>query len=128
MNKDIKADLKKLLGGDEKLTDEAEALWNGAPLHQAAVQLNHRHRTALRGRLRTHWKPLATAAVLLVGLLTFGNLPVRLQADHLTVVGERQRLQLDDGTTINLQELLNQAPLVGSEPTIRKAVFKIRVG
>ena len=81
---------------------EAEALWNGAPLHQAAVQLNHRHRTALRGRLRTHWKPLATAAVLLVGLLTFGNLPVRLQADHLTVVGERQRLQLDDGAQVLL--------------------------
>lgn len=81
---------------------EAEALWNGAPLHQAAVQLHHLHRTTLRGRLRSHWKPLATAAVLLVGLLTFGNLPVRLQADHLTVVGERQRLQLDDGAQVLL--------------------------
>ncbi|MBN2989048.1 FecR family protein, partial [Pseudomonas lactucae] len=44
----------------------------------------------------------ATAAVLLIGLFNFSNLPVRLQADHLTVVGERQRLQLDDGSQVLL--------------------------
>ncbi|MCO7516613.1 FecR domain-containing protein [Pseudomonas guariconensis] len=81
---------------------EAEALWNGAPLRQAASHLHHNRRRSLGGRLRAHWKPLATAAVLLVGLFTFGNLPVRLQADHLTVVGERQRLQLDDGAQVLL--------------------------
>lgn len=81
---------------------EAEALWNGAPLRQAAEHMQQRQRRSLGGRLRSHWKPLATAAVLLVGLFTFGNLPVRLQADHLTVVGERQRLQLDDGAKILL--------------------------
>ncbi|MGE7993583.1 FecR family protein [Pseudomonas sp. NPDC089554] len=81
---------------------EAEALWNGNALHQAAGQLHQQQRRSLGGRLRRHWKPLATAAVLLVGLFTFGNLPVRLQADHLTVVGERQRLQLDDGAKVLL--------------------------
>ncbi|AZL70331.1 MULTISPECIES: FecR family protein [Pseudomonas] len=81
---------------------EAEALWNGAPLRQAAEQMQQRQRRSLGGRLRSHWKPLATAAVLLVGLFTFGNLPVRLQADHLTVVGERQRLQLEDGAKVLL--------------------------
>lgn len=81
---------------------EAEALWNGTPLRQAADRLHRRQRHSLGGRLRRHWKPLATAAVLLVGLFTFGNLPVRLQADHLTVVGERQRLQLDDGAKVLL--------------------------
>ncbi|MFJ4347048.1 FecR family protein [Pseudomonas sp. NPDC089401] len=81
---------------------EAEALWNGTPLRQAATQMHQRRRRSLPGRLRAHWKPLATAAVLLVGLFTFGNLPVRLQADHLTVVGERQRLQLDDGAKVLL--------------------------
>lgn len=81
---------------------EAEALWNGAPLRQAAVQIHQSRRNALSARVRRHWKPLATAAVLLVGLFTFGNLPVRLQADHLTVVGERQRLQLDDGAKVLL--------------------------
>nr|WP_286184354.1 FecR domain-containing protein [Pantoea sp. Cy-639] len=81
---------------------EAEALWNGAALRQAAGSLQQRRRHSFGGRLRSHWKPLATAAVLLVGLFTFGNLPLRLQADHLTVVGERQRLQLDGGAKVLL--------------------------
>ena len=29
-------------------------------------------------------------------------LPMRIQADHLTVVGERQRLQLEDGSKVLL--------------------------
>lgn len=81
---------------------EAEALWNGAPMRLAAVHVHQAQRKSLTRRLRTHWKPLATAAVLLVGLFTLGNLPMRLQADHLTVVGERQRLQLDDGVKVLL--------------------------
>lgn len=81
---------------------EAEALWNGTPVRQAATQMHQVRRRSVRGRLRAHWKPLATAAVLLVGLFTVGNLPMRLQADHLTVVGERQRLQLDDGAKVLL--------------------------
>ena len=68
---------------------EAEAVWNGVPLRQAAGQIHQAQRNAPAARLRRHWKPLASAAVLLVGLFTFGNLPVRLQADHLIVVGER---------------------------------------
>lgn len=81
---------------------EAEALWNGTPVRQAATQMHQVRRRSVSGRLRAHWKPLATAAVLLVGLFTVGNLPMRLQADHLTVVGERQRLQLDDGAKVLL--------------------------
>ncbi|WP_448197061.1 FecR family protein [Pseudomonas putida] len=81
---------------------EAEALWNGTPVRQAATQMHQVRRRSVRGRLRAHWKPLATAAVLLVGLFTVGNLPMRLQADHLTVVGERQRLQLDEGAKVLL--------------------------
>ncbi|AIZ31791.1 FecR domain-containing protein [Pseudomonas sp. K1(2024)] len=81
---------------------EAEALWNGAQVRRLAGDLHQRRRASLRGRLRRHWKPLATAALLLVGLFTFGNLPVRLQADHLTQVGERQRLQLDGGAHVLL--------------------------
>lgn len=80
----------------------AEALWNGAAVQQAAGQLNRRQRSAWTARLRRHWKPLSTAALLVVGVLSFGNLPVRLQADHLTTVGERQRLQLDGGAQVLL--------------------------
>jgi len=89
---------------------KAEALWNGAPLHQVAVQMHQQRRRSWRGRLCSHWKPLATAALLLIGLCTFGNLPLRLQADHLTVVGERQRLQLEDGAKV----LLNTDSAVAS--------------
>ncbi|WP_449434673.1 FecR family protein [Pseudomonas putida] len=90
---------------------EAESVWNGAALHQTAVHLHQGQRRSLRGRLRRHWKPLASAAVLLVGLFTFGNLPLRLQADHLTVVGERQRLQLDNGAKV----LLNTSSAFASD-------------
>ncbi|WP_325100991.1 MULTISPECIES: FecR family protein [unclassified Pseudomonas] len=81
---------------------DAEALWNGAALHRLAGDVQRQRRRSLSGRLRTYRKPLAAAAVLVVGLLSFGNLPTRLQADHLTQVGERQRLQLGDGAKVLL--------------------------
>ncbi|AIR89659.1 glycerol-3-phosphate ABC transporter substrate-binding protein [Pseudomonas cremoricolorata] len=81
---------------------QAEALWNGVPLHQAAGQLQQRQRKRISTRLRRHWKPLATAALLVVGLFTVGDLPMRLQADHFTQVGERQRLHLDEHTNVLL--------------------------
>ena len=103
---------------------EVEALWNGTPLRQVAGQLQQRRRTSMGGRLRRHWKPLATAAVLLVGLFTFGNLPVRLQADHLTVVGERQRLQLNDGAKV----LLNTNSALASERRDGRQVARLLQG
>ncbi|MFC6297613.1 DUF4880 domain-containing protein [Pseudomonas sp. CCM 7893] len=81
---------------------KAQAAWGGAPVHSAAVALNAPRKPSAWRRVKPHWKPLATAAVLLLGLFSFSNLPVRLQADHLTVVGERQRLQLDDGSKVLL--------------------------
>ncbi|QXH34890.1 FecR family protein [Pseudomonas muyukensis] len=103
---------------------EAEALWNGAALRQAADQLHLQRKRSLGGRLRSHWKPLASAAVLLVGLFTFGNLPVRLQADHLTVVGERQRLHLDDGA----QVLLNTNSAFASDVRDGRQVARLLQG
>ncbi|MGK9417489.1 FecR family protein [Pseudomonas cedrina] len=81
---------------------KAQAAWGGAPVHSAAVALAVPRKPSTWRRIQPHWKPLATAAVLLIGLFSFSNLPVRLQADHLTVVGERQRLQLDDGSKVLL--------------------------
>ena len=81
---------------------KAQAAWGGAPVHSAAVALNAPRKPSAWRRIKPHWKPLATAAVLRLGLFSFSNLPVRLQADHLTVVGERQRLQLDDGSKVLL--------------------------
>ncbi|WP_409289055.1 MULTISPECIES: FecR family protein [unclassified Pseudomonas] len=103
---------------------EAEALWNGAALRKAALQLNQEQRRSLHGRLRRHWKPLATAAVLMVGLFAFGNLPIRLQADHLTVVGERQRLALDGGAKV----LLNTHSALASDQRDGRSIARLLQG
>lgn len=84
----------------------ASAVWQGAPVHQAAQHLQRDRSPAalpsVRRRLRSHWKPLASAAVLVLGVCAYSNLPLRLEADHLTQVGERQRIELQDGSHVLL--------------------------
>ncbi|MBH3430848.1 FecR family protein [Pseudomonas alkylphenolica] len=103
---------------------EAEALWQGDTLRQAASQIAQAQRPSRLARLRPHWKPLSAAAVLLIGVFTVGNLPVRLQADHLTVVGERQRLQLEDGSKV----LLNTNSAFSSDIDARQRVARLYQG
>lgn len=79
---------------------QAEAIWNSQVVRQTAATLNQRPQRWQR--LRAWTRPMAAAAVLLLGVGYFGNLPLRLQADHLTVAGERQRLELDDGSRVLL--------------------------
>ncbi|MGF0240648.1 FecR family protein [Rhodococcus sp. IEGM1300] len=82
---------------------KAQAIWDGPQIVQCAQSLAAvPPKVSVLARLRPHWKPLATAAVLMLGLFSFSNLPMRIQADHLTVVGERQRLQLEDGSKVLL--------------------------
>jgi transmembrane sensor len=82
---------------------KAQAIWNGPQVTKCAQNLAARPaKVTVLAHLRPHWKPLATAAVLILGLFSFSNLPMRLQADHLTVIGERQRLQLEDGSKVLL--------------------------
>ncbi|MGH8384507.1 MAG: FecR family protein [Pseudomonas sp.] len=82
---------------------KAQSIWNGPQVTHCAQNLAARPaKVTVLSRLRPHWKPLATAAVLILGLFSFSNVPMRLQADHLTVVGERQRLQLEDGSQVLL--------------------------
>ncbi len=82
---------------------KAQSIWDGPLITQCAQSLaDQPAKVSVLSRLRPHWKPLATAAVLILGLFSFSNLPMRLQADHLTVVGERQRLQLEDGSKVLL--------------------------
>ncbi|SDT38907.1 FecR family protein [Pseudomonas prosekii] len=82
---------------------KAQAIWDGPQVVQSAQNLAAQPaKVSVLARLRPHWKPLATAAVLILGLFSFSNVPLRLQADHLTVVGERQRLQLEDGSKVLL--------------------------
>ncbi|MGR4039272.1 FecR domain-containing protein [Pseudomonas sp. JDS08PS003] len=83
--------------------EKAQAIWNGPQVALCAQALaTPAPKVSRLARLRPHWKPLATAAVLVLGLFSFSNLPLRLQADHLTLVGERQRLQLEDGSKVLL--------------------------
>ncbi|EPM65926.1 regulatory protein, partial [Pseudomonas syringae pv. actinidiae ICMP 18886] len=82
--------------------EKACAAWNSQPVRQAAADIAQPSTPTSRRHIRTYWKPLATAAVLLLAVFSFSNLPLRLQADHLTVVGERQRLQLADGSKVLL--------------------------
>ena len=81
---------------------KANAVWNGEPVLAAAHALQTRRAPRLLRRFAHHWKHLATAAVLVLTVGAYSNVPMRLQADHLTVVGERQHLQLEDGSKVLL--------------------------
>src|SRR5471030_1217364 len=82
---------------------KAQAIWDGPLVLQCAQNLAAKPaKVTVLSRLRPHWKPLATAAVLILGLFSFSNLPMRLQADHLTVRSEERRLQLEDGSKVLL--------------------------
>lgn len=81
---------------------QAQAMWNSVPLQHVAAGLEQQARPARSRPLRRLWKPMASAAVLLLAVFNFTNLPLRLEADHLTQVGERQRLQLQDGSSVLL--------------------------
>ena len=105
--------------------NKAQAIWDGPQVTQCAQSLAARPpKVTLLSRLRPHWKPLATAAVLVLGLFSFSNLPLRLQADHLTVVGERQRLQLEDGSKV----LLNTNSAFSSTITDQRRVARLYQG
>ena len=107
----------------------AQAIWEGPQVTTCAQHLAQQlaippsRRTWLR-RLRPHWKPLASAAVLILGLFSFSSLPLRLQVDHLTVVGERQRLQLEDGS----QVLLNTDSAFSSTIDAHQRVARLHQG
>ncbi|MFJ4194560.1 FecR family protein [Pseudomonas sp. NPDC089534] len=104
---------------------KAQAIWDGPQVAQCAQALAAKpQKVTVLARLRPHWKPLATAAVLVLGLFSFSNLPMRLQADHLTVVGERQRLQLEDGSKV----LLNTNSAFSSTINDRQRVARLYQG
>ncbi|MCU1755765.1 MULTISPECIES: FecR family protein [Pseudomonas] len=81
---------------------KANAIWNGQPVLHAAQTLQTRRKPGVLRRISRHWKHVAAAAVLVLTVGSYTNVPLRLQADHLTVVGERQRLQLEDGSKVLL--------------------------
>lgn len=102
----------------------AEAVWNSQPVFDAALTLAAPKKPSVLRRLRPHWVPLATAAALIMGLFNFSDLPLRLKADHLTVAGERQRLELGDGSKV----LLNTKSAFSSELDDRQRIARLYEG
>lgn len=102
-----------------------QAVWHSQPVAQVAAAMTPAKAkpTPLR-RLRPYWLPLATAAMLVLAVFTFSNLGLRIQADHLTVVGERQRLQLADGSKV----LLNTNSAFSSNITAEHKVARLLQG
>ena len=103
---------------------KANAIWNGEPLLAAAQNLQIRRTPSLLRRIGRHWKHLATAAVVIISVGSYSNVPLRLQADHLTVVGERQRLQLEDGSKV----LLNTNSAFSSKVVNAQSIARLYQG
>lgn len=82
----------------------ASQLWGSPLLGTAAAGLERQdQQNRLRVR-RSRYRSVASAASLLLAItvILLSDLPKRLQADHVTAVGQRQHLQLDDGSRILL--------------------------
>ncbi len=104
---------------------KARAIWQSPLLVEAARQLEQRPQPAARTP-RRYLKPLAMAAGLLLAV-TAGlqaDLLLRLRADHLTQVGERQNLQLADGSRV----LLNTDSAISSHIDAQQRVARLYRG
>lgn len=102
----------------------AAGLWQGAPLRQAAeVLASHRRRPSGPRRLR-RWLPVATAAAVLLGVVSLSDLPVRLAADYSTQVGGRQRLALPDDSRV----LLNTHTALATDFTLDRRHARLLEG
>ncbi len=88
----------------------AEAVWHSQPVLDAAKALAVPKKMPARRLIHRTWLPFATAALVLLGVFQLSDLPLRVRADHLTVAGERQRLELADGSTV----LLNTRSAISS--------------
>jgi len=81
---------------------KACAAWGHEAVEQVAKQSAAAPGIAKRKPARNGRWRFAVAAALVIGIATLSNLPLRLQADHLTATGERQQFSLDDGTQVVL--------------------------
>lgn len=87
---------------------ELETLWNARAFEQAlqalAVDLELPPAPARNARRSITRRVFATAAALLLmfGVGWIGDVPMRLQADHLTAIAQVERLELADGSHIVL--------------------------
>ncbi|PRB84461.1 FecR domain-containing protein [Pseudomonas sp. MYb185] len=103
----------------------AQAIWGSPQVAQCARQLNAPAAPSTLPRRRARrWRMLATAAVLVLGVFSFSDLPLRLQADHLTAVGQQQRLHLEDGSSV----LLNTNSAFSSTIDAQQRIARLHQG
>lgn len=103
----------------------AQRCWQSPALATAAARLEGRRQDAPRPR--RHWRrTLAVAASLLLvaGITLQSDLLLRLRADHFTAVGQRQSLQLADGSRV----LLNTGTALSSRIDERQRVTHLHRG
>ena len=83
----------------------ATALWHHASVGEAAQRLDAAAPAKPRQpprRKRLRLAPVASAAMIVLGAVAMTDLPMRLKADYVTATGERQRLDLQDGSKVLL--------------------------
>lgn len=82
----------------------ASRMWGSPLLNVAAAGLQQQGQRKRRQRRRLARRAAASAAGLLLAIAAVlqSDLPQRLQADHVTAVGQRQQLQLADGSRVLL--------------------------
>lgn len=82
----------------------ASQMWGSPLLGVAAAGLDRqaRQRRQLRHRLARRAAASAAGLLLAIASVLQSDLPQRLQADHVTAVGQRQHLQLADGSRVLL--------------------------
>ena len=103
--------------------EHARACWQSSALVDAAAQLEARTTPAPRGR----WAgalALAASVLLALGVLMQSNLLLDWRADHVTAVGQRQSLDLADGS----QVLLNTDSAFSSDIDGRKRTANLLRG
>ncbi|MBD9482424.1 FecR domain-containing protein [Pseudomonas sp. PDM14] len=82
----------------------ASQMWGSPLLGVAAAGLEQQtqHRQRRRSRVAQRAAAAAAALLLSIAVVLESDLPQRLQADHVTAVGQRQQLQLADGSRVLL--------------------------
>lgn len=86
---------------------QVSAAWSAPEMETAASRLAAPPPTPLPKPRKARvsglpWRRLALAAVLVLGVAALVKLPLRLEADHMTGIGERQHFNLADGTEVVL--------------------------
>lgn len=115
--------------GNARAYQRVREAWQSPLLPVAAARLERRRVQEkvrpLRLRRRV-WTPVATAAalVLAIGVVVQSDLLTRLRADHFTAVGERQKVQLADGSKV----LLNTDTALSSQVDDQQRIARLYRG